>query len=295
MNPNGSRGWRLKYYYARTERGISLGVYPDVPLKDAREQREEARKLVARGIDPSVQRRTNRIAQDNSFKLIAEEWLALQAKKLAPITMRKAQWILDTFLYPRLGSRPIFQITALELLAVLRPIENRGHNETAHQALQRCSQIFRSAIATGKAMRDVSTDLRGALAPVVIQNRAAVTEPQKIGALLRCIDTYLGHPSTVTALKLSPLVFVRPTALRAAEWSEIDFDAAEWRIPAERMKMRERHIVPLSTQAIALLRDLRAITGRRRYVFPSVGNSKQPISVNTVNRPCAASAMEETK
>lgn len=254
-----------------------------MPLKYAREQREEARQLVARGIDPSVQRRTNKIALENSFKLIAEEWLALQSKKLAEITVSKARWILNSFVYPRLGSRPIAEITAPELLTVLRPIEARGMHETAHRALQHCSQIFRYAIATGRATRDITSDLRGALAPVVVENRAAIPEPAKIGALLRSIDGYVGHPTTAIALKLSPLVFVRPSELRAAEWSEIDLNAAEWRIPAERMKMRERYIVPLSTQAVALLRQLRSIARKSRYVFPSLQSRDRPMSVNTVN------------
>ena len=282
-NPNGSRWWRFKYYFGGKERGISLGVYPDVPLKYAREQREEARQLVARGIDPSVERRTKRIALENSFKMIAEEWLAMLSKRLAEITMSKARWILNSFIYPRLGSRPIAEITAPELLAVLRPIESRGMNETAHRALQRFSQVFRYAIATGRATRDITSDLRGALAPVVVENRAAMTEPQRIGALPRSIDGYIGHPTTAIALKLSPLVFVRPSELRAAEWAEIDFQAAEWRIPAERMKMRERHIVPLSTQAVALLQQLRSIARKSRYVFPSLQSRDRPMSVNTVN------------
>ena len=156
-------------------------------------------------------------------------------------------------------------------------------HETAHRALQRCSQIFRYAIATGRAARDITSDLRGALAPVVVENRAAITEPQKIGALLRSIDGYVGHPTTAIALKLSPLVFVRPSELRAAEWSEIDLNAAEWRVPAARMKMRERHIVPLASQAVALLRELRSVTGKGRYLFPSLRTSDRPMSVNTVN------------
>ena len=273
MNPNGSRWWRFKYYFGGKECGISLGVYPDVALKYAREQREEARQLVVRGIDPSVQRRANKIALEHSFKLIAEEWLALQSKKLAEITMIKARWMLNSFAYPRLGSRPIAEMTAPELLTVLRPIEGRGVHETAHRALQRCSQIFRYAIATGPATRDITSDLRGAPAPVVVENRAAITEPAEIGALLRSIDGYVGHLMTVIALKLSPLVFVRSSELRAAEW----------RIPAERMKMRERNIVPLSSQAVALLRQLRSIARRSRYVFPSLQSRDRPMSVNTVN------------
>src|SRR6185312_12333155 len=201
----------------------------------------------------------------------------------APITMTKARWILGSFVYPRLGSRPVSEITAPEVLAVLRPIESRGMNETAHRALQRCGQIFRYAIATGRATRDITSDLRGALAPVVVENRAAITEPMQIGALLRAIDDYIGHPTTLLALRLSPLVFLRPSELRAAEWSEIDLQAGEWRVPAARMKMRERHIVPLASQAAMILRDLRSVTGKGRYLFPSLRTSDRPMSVNTVN------------
>ncbi|MHB8813437.1 MAG: tyrosine-type recombinase/integrase [Steroidobacteraceae bacterium] len=283
VNPNGSRWWRFKYKYDGKERGISLGVYPDVTLQYAREQLQEARQLLARGIDPSAQRRTVKIARLDTFKPIAEEWLEMQAERLAPITMTKARWILGSFVYPRLGSRPIAEISAPEVLAVLRPIESRGMNETAHRALQRCGQIFRYAIATGRATRDITSDLRGALAPVVVENRAAITEPAKIGALLRAIDDYIGHPTTLMALKLSPLVFLRPSELRAAEWSEIDLQTEEWRVPAARMKMRERHIVPLASQAVAILRELRSVTGKGRYLFPSLRTSDRPMSVNTVN------------
>ncbi|MGB6485377.1 MAG: integrase arm-type DNA-binding domain-containing protein, partial [Steroidobacteraceae bacterium] len=283
VNPNGSRWWRFKYKYDGRERGISLGVYPDVTLQYAREQLQEARQLLARGIDPSAQRRTVKIARADTFKVIAEEWLEMQAERLAPITMTKARWILGSFVYPRLGSRPVAEITAPEVLAVLRPIESRGMNETAHRALQRCGQIFRYAIATGRATRDITSDLRGALAPVVVENRAAITEPAKIGALLRAIDDYIGHPTMLIALKLSPLVFLRPSELRAAEWSEIDLQSAEWRVPAARMKMRERHIVPLAGQAVVILRELCSVTGKGRYLFPSLRTSDRPMSVNTVN------------
>jgi integrase len=166
--------------------------------------------------------------------------------------MSKTRWILESFLYPKFSSRPIGEITAPALLTALRPIEHRGLNETAHRAMQKCGQIFRYAVASGNAMRDITVDLRGALAPVVVENRAAITDPQEIGALLRAIEGYDGHPTTAIALKLSPLVFVRSGELRAAEWSEFNLEAAEWRIPAERMKMRERHIVPLSNQALVL-------------------------------------------
>ena len=181
-----------------------------------------------------------------------------------------------------LGRRPIAKITAAELLQVLRRIEARGKRETCHRAKQRCGQVFRYAIATGRAERDISADLRGALAPVVTKHHASITDPREIGELLRAIDGYRGHIVTHCALKLAPLVFVRPVELRAAEWSEFDLDAGQWRIPAERMKMREPHIVPLARQAIEILRDLRPITGGGRYVFPSLRTWARPMSENAI-------------
>jgi len=282
VNPAGGRWWRFKYHFAGKERGLSLGTYPDISLKDARGRRDEARSLVAKGIDPSLHRQTEREARTNTFKLIAQEWLASQESRLAPITLEKARWMLETFVYPRLGSRPIAEITAQELLRTLREIEKRGILETAHRTKQRCGQIFRYAIVTGRAERDITLDLRGALAPVKTQNRAAVIEPQKIGALLRAIDGYDGYSVTAIALKLSALLFVRPGELRGAEWSEIDLDAGEWRIPRTRMKMGERHIVPLATQAVELFRRLKETARKSRYAFPSLRTAERPISNNTV-------------
>lgn len=283
VNPNGSRWWRLKYRYGGKERGISLGVYPDVSLKLARTNRDQARRLIAQGTDPSADRKASKLARCETFRTIAEEWLALQAKSLAPVTFNKARWMLSEFVYPRLGSRPVNEITPPDLLAALRVIESCGKRETAHRTKQRVGQIFRYAIATGRAERDISADLRGALAPVVTKNHAAITEPTAIGQLLRAIDSYTGQPMTHAALKLAPLVFVRPGELRQAEWSEINLDAAEWRIPAHRMKMRELHIVPLSKQAIEILRGLRPLTASGRYVFPSLRTSDRPMSENTIN------------
>jgi integrase len=259
-----------------------LGIHPEVLLKEARARRDEAERQIGRGVDLKAERQIQRRARSTTFKEIAEEWLATKTERYAPITMSKTRWILESFLYPKLSNRPIGEITAPELLTALRPIEHRGFNETAHRAMQKCGQIFRYAVATGNAMRDITVDLRGALAPVVVENRAAITDPQEIGALLRAIEGYDGHPTTAIALKLSPLVFVRPGELRAAEWSEFNLEAAEWRIPAERMKMRERHIVPLSNQALVLLRKLRAISGRGRYAFPSLTDPNRPMSCNTV-------------
>jgi len=284
VNPTGSRWWRLKYRFGGKERGLSLGVYPTVTLKDARERRDEARRLIAKGLDPSSERQSAKASQVETFEKIAEEWLALQSRKLTPATLRKARWMLETFVYPRLSSRPIAEITPPDLLMALRAIESRGTHETAHRTKQRCGQIFRFAVATGRATRDITVDLRGALAPVVSKNHAAITDPTKIGALLRAIDSYDGHRMTGIALKLSALLFVRPGELRAAAWSEFDLDAAQWRIPAQRMKMGERHIVPLARQAIPLLRELRKLNAwSDTYVFPSLRTSCRPMSENTMN------------
>lgn len=283
VQPNGGRWWRFKYRFHGKQRELSLGVYPEVSLRLARTRREGARRMVAQGIDPSAERKAAKEARPVIFKLVAEEWLALQTKKLATVTYDKARWMLLTFIYPRLGSQPIAEITAPELLASLRGIEARGTHETAHRTKQRVGQVFRYAIATGRAERDISVDLRGALAPVVTTHHAAITDPAAIGHLLRAIDSYGGQPVTLAALKLAPLMFVRPGELRQAEWSEVNLDAAEWRIPAGRMKMREAHIVPLAYQAIEILRDLHLLTGQSRYVFPSLRSRDRPMSENTVN------------
>lgn len=283
LNPNGGRWWRLKYRFNGSERGLSLGVYPDVSLKNARDRRDEARRFLANGIDPSTVRRTAKVAQSNTFEALAREWLELQRKKLARATFDKAQWTFETLLFPYIGSRPIGGITAADVLSVLRRIESRGHHETAHRAKQRCGQVFRYAVATSRAERDPTGDLRGALAPVVARNHSAITEPGRIGDLLRSIDAYTGQRTTECALKLAPLVFVRPGELRAAEWSEFDLNGAEWRIPAARMKMRDPHIVPLATQAVALLRELHPLTGAGRFVFPSLRTVARPMSESAIN------------
>src|SRR6185437_12799925 len=196
---------------------------------------------------------------ENTFQAIALEWL--EKRKFAPKTLKKAQWTLNDLLFPHIGSRPIASITAPDMLRVLRPIEERGKHETAHRTKQRASKVFRYAIATGRAERDPTADLRGALAPLVVTNRAAITDPKEVGGLLRTIDGYVGQPSTEFALKLAPYVFARPIELRAAEWPEFDLEKAEWRIPAARMKMKELHIVPLSNQALEILRQLHHHTG----------------------------------
>lgn len=283
VNPNGSKWWRLRYRIDGREKMLSVGIYPDVSLKRARERRDEARRLIADSIDPSLQRHAEKSARGNTLEAIANEWLALQQRRLAAVTLSKRRWMLESFIIPALGSRPIAQITASQLLTTLRKVEARGTHETAHRVKQTCGQILRYAVATGRAERDITADLRGALAPVVSKNHAAITEPARIGELLRAIDGYSGQPATLYALQLAPLVFVRPGELRAAEWTEFDLDAGEWRIPAERMKMGEQHIVPLSSQASEILKSLLKLTGSGCYLFPSLRGGARPMSENTVN------------
>jgi integrase len=283
VNPNGSKWWRLRYRFAGREKMVSLGVYPEVGLKQARERRLAARRLVADGIDPSAKRQAERISQDNTFEAIAREWLAMQAKKLSAGTLGRERDRLEDFVFPYLGRRPIAQVTAPDLLGALRRIEARGTHETAHRTRAVCSRVFRYAIATGRAERDVSADLKGALAPAVTRNFPAITEPARIGELLRAIEGYSGQRAVHGALRLAPYVFVRPGELRQAEWVEFNLEAAEWRIPAERMKAREAHLVPLSLQAITILRALEPITGAGRYLFPSLRTAARPISNNTIN------------
>ncbi|MEX2479750.1 MAG: tyrosine-type recombinase/integrase [Gammaproteobacteria bacterium] len=312
VTPQGQKLWRLKYRFGRKADGIgqkekllALGSYPEVPLagrKDrktgkwidgAREKRDHARQLLAADIDPADQRKAERDAKTtiarNSFELIAREWHAGQARKWATVTAKARLARLETDVFPKLGNRPVQAITAPELLRLLKRIENRGAHEIARRVLQMLSQIFRYAIATGRADRDPAADLRGALEVQTTRHHAAVTEPKAVGALLRAIQGYQGEPVTQAALRLAPLVFVRPGELRQAEWPEFDLDEGMWRIPAARMKMKTEHLVPLSKQAIAILRDLEPFTNReragteRRYVFPGVRSRARPMSENTLN------------
>ena len=281
--PTGSRLWRLKYRVNGREKLISLGAYPDVTLKRAREKRDAARRLIADGIDPSVQRKAERAALAQSFEGVAKEWLELQTKSLAPETISILTARLDSGLYPYIGSRPIAAITPQELLGALRRIEARGRHETAHRVRALAGRVFRYAVATGRAHHDVAADLKGALAPVKSKNFASVTDPARVGQLMRAIHGYSGYPVTALALKLAPLVFVRPGELRAAEWPEFDLENAEWRIPGDRMKMGEPHLVPLSRQALAILRELKPLARGGKYLFPSLRTRDRPMSDNTIN------------
>ncbi len=283
INPNGSRWWRLKYRVDGREKLLSIGVYPDVPLKDAREERDEARRLLAKGVDPGEKRKSEKSAQVDTFEAIAREWFAKFSAGWAAGHADKVFRRLELFVFPWLGARPIRGISAPEVLTCLRRIEARGTLETAHRTHQHCGQVFRYAVATGRAERDPCADLRGALPPATKQHLASITDVPRVGALLRSIDGYAGTEVARCALKLAPLVFVRPGELRGAEWSEFDLAAAEWRIPAERMKARVQHIVPLSKQALGLLQELQPLTGSGRFLFPSARTSQRPMSNNTLN------------
>jgi integrase len=286
VHPSGARYWRYRYRFAGKAKMQSLGVYPEVSLAEAREALEHARKSLRGGTDPVQQRQrdelSRRIASANTFEAVAQEWLKQQRTALAPATHAKAEWLLTELAFPWLGSRPISEIEAPEVLAVLRRVEQRGKLETTHRLKQRCSQVFRYAIATGRAKRDPCPDLRGALASPKVEHHASITEPTELGQLLRAIDGYKGSFVAACALRLAPLVFVRPGELRHAEWPEFDLDGAQWRIPGEKMKMGEPHIVPLSSQAVAILRELHPLTGKGRYVFPGVRSNARPMSENTV-------------
>ncbi|NBX85928.1 MAG: DUF4102 domain-containing protein [Proteobacteria bacterium] len=285
--PSGGKWWRFKYMYVGKERRISLGTYPDISLADARERRNAARKLVANGIDPSEAKKAEKVAQagTDSFEAVAREW---HAKNLHTWADKHGVAILARLqqnIFPWLGKKPINQISAPNLLTVLRRMEDRGALETAHRIRATCGQIFRYGIATGRCERDPAQDLRGAIAPPEKTHFATITDPQKIGGLLRAIEVYEGSHIVRCALKLAPMLFVRPGELRHAEWSEIDVEKAEWRIPAQKMKMRVQHIVPLCTQALAVLEELRGLTGHgaaAKYLFPSIRTLSRPMSDNTL-------------
>lgn len=283
--PTGARYWRMRYRHGGRDSRVAFGVYPEVTLAEARRRRDEARAALREGQDPAALKRARktvaRVAGADSFKAIADEWLAKQAASLAPVTYAKAQWMFG--LVPGLHALPIAQIGPPDVLMALRPLEAAGTLETAHRVKQRIGQVFRYAVATGRAQIDPTASLRGALAPIVSRSHAAVTEPAAVAELLRALHAYQGQPTTAAALKLAPLLFVRPGNLRAMEWAELDLDAAEWRIPASKMKMREAHVVPLAGQAAAILRELQPLTGRGRYCFPSLRTPDRPMSDNTIN------------
>jgi integrase len=284
VTPAGGKWWRFRYRFDSKEKLLSLGVYPDVPLKDARDRRDAARKLLAQGTDPGEDRKTQKTAKQaraaNSFEAIAREWFSKFSSQWVEHHRQRVIRRFERDIFPWIGGKPVAEVSAPELLAVVRRIEDRGALDTAHRALGYCSQVFRYAIATGRCQRDPSGDLRGALQPTNAGHFASVTEPAQVAALLRALDGYKGTFTVSCALRLAPLVFVRPGELRKAEWTDFDLDAAEWRYMVT--KTNTPHIVPLATQAVAILRELDALTGSGRYVFPGARSSKRPMSDNAI-------------
>lgn len=286
ITPTGTKHWRFRYRFNGKANMLALGRYPLVGLKEARERRDEARRLLDQGLDPAHVRKaakTEEVEDAETFERVAREWWA---KFLPNWTEEHGGQILrrlELNVFPWIGSRPIKDITAPEVLALARRIESRGALEMAHRTVQGCGQVFRYGIATGRCERNPAADLRGALPPVKEKHHPSITDPKAIAPLLRSLDAYQGSPITSCALRLAPLVFVRPGELRHAEWTEIDLEAKEWRIPGHKMKMREQHIVPLCKQAIAIIEELRPLTGHGKYLFPSMRTLDRPMSENTVN------------
>ena len=295
VTPSGGKLWRFKYRFNGKEKKIAFGSYPEISLQDARQRRHDARKLLANNVDPGAVKKAlkeSRADSDaNSFEVVAREWHKKFKESWSPSHAHVTITRLERDIFPWLGKRPISEIEAIEVLTVLQRIESRGAIETARRMKIVCGQVFRYGVATGRAKRDQTADLKGALKPVICKHMAALTDPKEVAPLLRAIDDYKGSFVVKCALQLAALFFVRPGELRAAEWSEINFDTAEWNIPVERMKLplktkQERkgqsHLVPLSNQAIAILKELQPLTGYSKYVFPSHRTPLRPMSDNAV-------------
>ena len=287
VRPTGGKLWRLKYRHVGKEQQLTIGRYPDVGLKEARDKRDEARKIIAAGGNPAFEKKRAAVAASvsaaNTFSAIAEELIAKREREgLKDVTNGKARWLLS-LLAREIGARPIAEIEAYEVLDVLKKVEASGRLETAKRLLAFASRVFRYAVATTRAKRNIAADLQGALTAPKVKHHAAIIDPKGVGALLRAVEGFDGQPVTMWALRLAPHVFVRPGELRQAEWSEIDLDGAVWRIPGRRMKMKKEHVVPLSTQAVAILTEARGLTGGGRFVFPGQRTPKRPMSENTLN------------
>lgn len=284
ISPSGGKWWRHKYRFERKEKRLSLGVYPDVGLKEARDRRDAARKLLANGVDPGAHRKAQKLAEHekaaNSFEVVAREWFAKYATTWAASHSERTIRRFERDVFPWIGSRPICDIYAPEILTVLRRIEARGAGETAHRALSNCGQVFRYAVATGRASRDPSGDLRGALSRVKKTHFAAKTDPEAVAGILRAMDGYEGTLPVRCAMRLAPLLFVRPGELRTAKWAEIDLEEKQWRYIVT--KTKTPHIVPLSRQVIEILNELHPLTGKGTYVFPSARTSSRPMSDNAI-------------
>jgi integrase len=293
IQPSG-KYWRMKYRFGGKEKVLALGVYPDVPLKVARQKRAEAREQLANGLDPSERKKTQRAEaqeKNDTLRLVAEDWLELKKGELADSTLRVARRRLETWIFPKLGHRPIADIKPKEVLEALREIEQQKRLETAHRMRQRIGEIYRFAVAEGRAETDPTSTLKGLLKANTTNNRPAITTPRELRSLLLSIDAYGGYATTRAALKLAPMLFLRPGELRHAEWVEIDLDSGTWVIPGRRMKGTQQakrsgrvpdHTVPLSRQAVTVLRELKAVTGDKNLVFESVRPGR-PLSENTIN------------
>jgi integrase len=285
VSPGGGKYWRLKYRFHGREQRLALGIFPVVALKAARQRCMEARAQIAAGINPSAERKLAKQLRrsDESFEAIAREWYAAFSQNWTPTHGDRILRRLETYVFPWVGTVPIREVTAMNVLECLRRLEQQNTHDTARRVLRYCSQTLRYAIITGRAETDVLSGLRGALAPRNTQHRACTKTPREVGALLAAIDGYDGRLVTKFALRFAPLVFVRPGELRHASWKDFDFLQCKWRIPADQMKARQPHIVPLSSQAIELLRELRPLTGANSYVFPGERTSTRPMSNNTLN------------
>lgn len=284
ITPAGGKLWRLKYRYGGKEKRLAIGTYPEISLKAARDTRDTARTQLANGIDPSAHKQAQKAAEtkaiDGTFEVIALEWHSGKRLAWSAVHSKNVLDRLTRNVLPYIGKKPIEEITVPELLKLLRRIEERGGHETAHRVLGNVGEVYRFAIASGKADRNLAVDLKGALKPVTKTHLAAVTEPKRVGELLRMIDGYSGTLTVQCALKLAPLVFVRPGELRTALWAEIDLGAAEWRFTVS--KTQTEHIVPLSSQAVEILSELQPVTGQWEYVFPSARSNRRPMSNNAV-------------
>lgn len=287
ITPDGAKRWRLAYRFDGAQRALAIGVYPAVGLKEARQSRDAARRDLARGQDPVQAKREAKVMRAergaNTFDAIAAELIDKKRRDgKSPVTLKKFEWLMG-FARAAIGARAISEISAREVLGVLKEVEARGVHETARKLRTAVGDVFRYAIATARAENDPTTALRGALVTPTVTPRSAIIAPKAFGALLRAIEDYQGAPETRAALELLALTFVRPGELRAAEWAEFDLDNAVWEIPAGRMKMRRPHRVPLAPRAVAILRELRQLTGHGRLLFPSVRSSARCMSENTLN------------
>ena len=285
IKPNGTKAWRFNYRFNGKQKTLAIGVFPDVSLKTAREKHKEARENLANDIDPSSQKKAIKAAKQsesvNNFEIVASEWARTRGKK-AISTEKRQEALLKKDLVPYLGNRPIADINTPEVLKVLRKIETRGAIETAHRAKRLLGQVFRYAIVTGRAERDPSADLKDALAQPTKTHFKSITEPAEVGPLIAAINSYQATPVVMAALRLTPLLFCRPGELRHLEWQEVNLGEARIEIPATKMKTKEPHIIPLATQAIDILNELRLITGRGKFVFPSARGTSRPLSENGV-------------